>query len=138
MDEEKIDNPFEEKPLDSGEIRLGRPITYRKTRFELVKNVLISIILLLSLIFIINYIFDHISFWLVSIAVLSYSVTGYWVHPEPDHDSMHVWTHVFDNPFTYKDNENYTLLLLAGFLRPGMYIALSFVELLMYWNQEKT
>lgn len=134
-DPDNISNPFEKRPMRSGTIRFGKPISYEKPAFELFKNGFLALILLAIIIYGLFYFFNTTNILWLSLIMTIYLLAAYWVHPEPDHDSMDS-SYIIEGLFTKADNNNAKLLYVAGFLLAGRYITLSIMELFL-WHKEK-
>ena len=112
----KIDNPFDRKlSLKAGSVRIGSPISYKKPIFDLLFNFIISITILFTSICLILQIGEP-KYRLSGIVVAAvYLIAAYWIHPEPDHDSIQD-SEVYVFPHFYH-RVNWLLIIIGVFTR---------------------
>jgi hypothetical protein len=122
-------NPFDRKPvLTAGSVRIGKPLTYKKETFELFVNFVISVTILVASVFLISGIDDPVYRLGSMILLVIYLVAAYWVHPQPDHESIQdgEW-YWFRHKYHFI---NWDLILLAALLLPGQYLLSSIIGIM--------
>jgi len=121
------ENPFDRKPvLRMGSVRIGSPLRFKKAISSLITNFVVSIIVLAAAAFAVLQIGDTGYRIASAILLVVYFAGAYWIHPEPDHESIQ------DGEFYWLPHKfhhvNWMLILVAAFFMPGQYLINSIIE----------
>jgi hypothetical protein len=116
------------RPGPTGHIKTGPPNKQKQPRYL----VIIKFIISLLMIGFISYFFfgpvKHLSFsyvFFTYLAVLIYSLLGFYIHPKHDPKNMGLAGGLINHPFRYSDDINRSLFFLKVILWPGRFMSIS-------------
>ncbi|PCJ58161.1 MAG: hypothetical protein COA79_14170 [Planctomycetota bacterium] len=102
-----------------------------KTNIEVVLQ-FIFVAMFLGFIFIIINKYTDVSLGtlgLILVGLFVYCLAGYFIKPKPDTSDMGYAGGLIDNPFSFSDDVNRGLLTLKIILIPGVFFAITFIQM---------